>query len=201
MVQKGRSKTLAIADITSELAELTESLNKRLQEAYLDTSTGRDHRRTHRGSSHRTSFIEYVSEVYNARKEVRKRERNSSDGSICFRSRNDELEMKLMLSVPPVQVSSGGSGGMAGAAASSFIDRLSVRGQSISSNGSGESKVSLSRDLSVRSENVVGAGGHHGAVAAQSARIMTATRSNTTRTKSKGETRLFVSYSFTLYYM
>ena len=75
MVQKGRSKTLAIADIGSELGELTESLNRRLQEAYLDMSSGRDHRRTQRGSSHRTSFIEYVSEVYNARKEVR--ERNS----------------------------------------------------------------------------------------------------------------------------
>ena len=71
VVPKGRSKALAIVDIGSELGELTESLNKRLQEAYLDMSTGRDHRRTHRGSSHRTSFIEYVSEVYNSRKEVR----------------------------------------------------------------------------------------------------------------------------------
>ena len=70
MVPKGRSKSLAITDLGSELGELTDSLNKRLQEAYLDLSTGRDHRRTQRGSSHRTSFIEYVSEVYNARKEV-----------------------------------------------------------------------------------------------------------------------------------
>ena len=86
------------------------------------------------------------------------------------------------------QVSGGGGGsgsvGMAGA----VMDALSVRGQSISSGGSGESKVSsnLARDLSVRSENVV----PHGAVAAHSARILTA-RSNTTRTKSKGEGRLF----------
>ena len=80
VVQKGRSKALAITDIGNELGELTECLNKRLQEAYLDMSTGRDHRRTHRGSSHRTSFIEYVSEVYNARKEVRKRNSVGTDG-------------------------------------------------------------------------------------------------------------------------
>ena len=86
---------------------------------------------------------------------------------------------KPMLS--PTQVSGGGgSVGMAGA----VMDALSVRGQSISSGGSNESKASsnLARDLSVRSENVA----PHGAVSALSARIMTA-RSNTTRTKSKGE--------------
>ena len=72
--------------------------------------------------------------------------------------------------------------------AGAVMDALSVRGQSISSGGSGESKASsnLARDLSLRSENVV----PHGAVASHSARILTA-RSNTTRTKSKGEGRLF----------
>ena len=85
------------------------------------------------------------------------------------------------------QVSGGGGSGSVGMAGA-VMDALSVRGQSISSGGSGESKVSsnLARDLSVRSENVV----PHGAVAAHSARILTA-RSNTTRTKSKGEGRLF----------
>ena len=80
------------------------------------------------------------------------------------------------------QVSGGGSVGMAGA----VMDALSVRGQSISSNGSGVSKASshLGRDLSVRSEYVA----PH--VAAQSARSMTA-RSNTTRTRSKGENKLY----------
>ena len=87
VVQKGRSKTLAIADIGSELGELTESLNRRLQEAYLDMSSGRDHRRTQRGSSHRTSFIEYVSEVYNARKEVR--ERNSAQFVVFSRGKTN----------------------------------------------------------------------------------------------------------------
>ena len=82
---------------------------------------------------------------------------------------------------------------MAGAAASSFMDALSVRGQSISSGGSGESRVSsnLARDLSVRSENVVGAG-HHAAVQAQAARLL-ATRSNTTRNKSKGEVLFIIT--------
>ena len=68
--------------------------------------------------------------------------------------------------------------------AGAVMDALSVRGQSISSGGSGESKVSsnLARDLSVRSEYVAPSA----AAAAHAARIMTA-RSNTTRNKSKGE--------------
>ena len=166
VVQKGRSKALAIADIGSELGEITDSLNKRLQEAYLDLSSGRDHRRTHRGSSHRTSFIEYVSEVYNARKEVR-----VGRIIVCIA----RLQSKCHCQVS----SGGGGGGMAGA----VMDALSVRGQSISSGGSGESKVSsnLARDLSVRSEYVAPSA----AAAAHAARIMTA-RSNTTRNKSKG---------------
>ena len=68
--------------------------------------------------------------------------------------------------------------------AGAVMDALSVRGQSISSGGSGESKVSssnLARDLSVRSEYVAPST----AAAAHAARIMTA-RSNTTRNKSKG---------------
>ena len=170
VVQKGRSKALAIADIGSELGELTESLNKRLQEAYLDLSSGRDHRRTHRGSSHRTSFIEYVSEVYNARKEVR------VGRLIVCRAR---LQSNTHCQVSSSGGGGGGGGGMAGA----VMDALSVRGQSISSGGSGESKVSsnLARDLSVRSEYVAPST----AAAAHAARIMTA-RSNTTRNKSKG---------------
>ena len=95
MIQKGRSKTLTISDLGAELGELRTNLNKRLQgkcigdvtsfnisifpglcrlhswglctDAYLEIG---HHRRTQRGGSHRTSFIEYVSEVYNARRDA-----------------------------------------------------------------------------------------------------------------------------------
>ena len=70
VVKGGRSKSLLLAELGQELASQRDSLNKRLQEAYLDV-TGKSGssimRGTPRGSTHRTSFIDYVSEVYNSR--------------------------------------------------------------------------------------------------------------------------------------
>ena len=70
VVKGGRSKSLLLAELGQELASQRDSLNKRLQEAYLELpgkSGSSIMRGTPRGSTHRTSFIEYVSEVYNSR--------------------------------------------------------------------------------------------------------------------------------------
>lgn len=70
VVQGGRSKNLLLAELGQELASQRDSLNKRLQEAYLDVTVKSGSsimRGTPRGSTHRTSFIDYVSEVYNSR--------------------------------------------------------------------------------------------------------------------------------------
>lgn len=69
---------------------------------------------------------------------------------------------------------------MAGAA-SNLMEALSVRGQSISSGseGSRASSVALARDLSVRSENIMGGG-------VPTKQKLLPGRSNTTRNKSKG---------------
>ncbi len=117
-------------------------------EAYLDISNG--HRRnTTRGSTHRTSFIEYVSEVYNART-------GGGGGS----------ERGGVSAAP-----SSAAGGCDDRASSSaapgrgMMEALSIRGHSISSAGSGVSGGGLSRDFSVRSEmgsnRVLGGGRHH----------------------------------------
>ena len=122
---------------------------------------GMGHRRNvHRGSGHRTSFIEYVSEVYNSSRG----NREASSTGVGVPTTNSGL---------PTQSSGlggggGGLGGMSGGGVgSNMMEALSVRGHSISSGSvaSGGSGA-LARDLSVRSEvvptsNRVLGGRHH----------------------------------------
>lgn len=90
----------------------------------MDASNG--HRRsTHRGSSHRTSFIEYVSEVYNS-------SRHSGDRIPASNSTNNHGNLMEVLSVRGQSISSGSvaSGGSCAALARD----LSVRSESAHSN-------------------------------------------------------------------
>ncbi len=112
----------------------------------MDISNG--HRRnTGRGSTHRTSFIEYVSEVYNARAgggSERAGPTTSSAATAATAATTNEDR---------------------GAAGRNMMEALSIRGHSFSSGGSGVSGGGLSRDFSVRSEmgsnRVLGGGRHH----------------------------------------
>ena len=70
VIQSGRSRALLLKELGNELGEMKTALNKRLLESSSDSTAGGrggsvNRRNTHRGSGHRTSFIEYVSEVYN----------------------------------------------------------------------------------------------------------------------------------------
>jgi hypothetical protein len=117
---------------------------------YLEVSS--THRRnTHRGSSHRTSFIEYVSEA-------------------VYSSRGALVGLGGSSNVP------GGVGGT-GAGQSTLMEALSTRGQSISSGSvaSGGSNLALARDLSVRSETT-----HSNRVLSNRNQIFRANKSNRT---------------------
>jgi len=106
VIQGGKSRTLLISELGKELADMRDSLNRRLQDAYMEVSNG--HRRHgHRSSTHRTSFIEYVSEVVNAR--------TGGGGSTGGGGGGGLMEALSIRghSISSGSVASGGSGGLA----------------------------------------------------------------------------------------
>ncbi len=124
----------------------------------MDVPDGHRHRGG-RGSTHRTSFIEYVSEVYNSTRAAGNRGDNDR-GSI----------------VASTALQQDDSNPRTAAHNRSMVEALSIRGHSISSVGSGASGGGLSRDFSVRSEmgsnRVLGGGRHHPARGNKTSRVI-----------------------------
>ncbi len=181
VIQGGRSRTLLLADLGSELGELRDNLNKRLQEAHLEVPGGGGRRGLGgRGSTHRTSFIEYVSEVYSAARTGGAASNAASAtnaptaaSAAAAAGSNSGGEESRSAATVPVAAAAGLGGGRGG---SSMMEALSIRGHSISSAGSGASAGGLSRDYSVRSEmgsnRVLGGGRHHPGARNKTSRVI-----------------------------
>ena len=151
-IQSGRSRALVLKELGNELGDMRSSLNRRLQESFAEgTSAGSVNRhRHHRGSGHRTSFIEYVSEVYN-------------------NSRTSGGNLMEALSVRGQSISSGSVA--SGCSAAPPIVTGPAGGAA-----HGAAHQGLARDLSIRSENTYanrpGMGRHHTVRATKTSRII-----------------------------